>query len=204
MIHALCYAPADATPTELPSADAMVDPAQRFIWFDCEQPGAQEELAELGERLGINEFVLEDLRTAGQRTKLDHYSDHYHVAVHDCEVTPTDLITREIDVVFGDGWLLSVRQATDGHDGRRVEPFPMHAVRQRFEIQRTQHQNADEGLLLWALLDVIVDRYFEVTDALDDRLDDAEAQVLGDDDGDDDARRPTMQARPRRSSTSAR
>ena len=63
---------------------------------------------------------------SGQRTKLDHYSDHFHVAVHDCVlIDERASSTREIDVVFGDG-LAAVRPpGARGHDGRRVEPFPM-------------------------------------------------------------------------------
>jgi magnesium transporter len=98
--------------------------------------------------------------------------------VHDCEVVGKQLVTREIDVVFGDGWLLSVRQPPEG-DGK-AEPFPMKVVQQRFESQRSEHGSTDEGFLLWALLDVVVDRYFLVTDAVDDALDAAEESVLGD------------------------
>ena len=124
--------------------------------------------------------MLEDLRTSGQRTKLDHYSDHFHVAVHDCELGDGQLDTREIDVVFGDGWLMSVQQRPEAPRGGNGTPFPMDAVRQRFEAQCVQHDSADEGLLLWSLLDVVVDRYFAVTDTIDDRLDAAEAYVLDD------------------------
>ena len=57
-----------------------------------------------------------------------------------------------------------------------------------------QHDSADEGLLLWALLDVVVDRYFAVTDMIDDRLDSAEAYVLDDS---SDAGATARNARPR-------
>ena len=171
---------------------ATIDADHALLWFDCDRPDPKE-LDSLGRRLGVNEFVLEDLHTSGQRTKLDHYSDHYHVAVHDCELHGGDLQNREIDVVFGDGWLLSVRQAPD--DGDDDGPgFPMDAVRQRFEAQCVRHDSVDEGLLLWSLLDVVVDRYFVLTDDIDDRLDAVEADVL-DDSGDTSA--SLRAARPR-------
>ena len=58
---------------------------------------------------------------------------------------------------FGEGWLLSVRQPTGEHEARTAGRFPMEAVQQRFDAQCVQHDSADEGLLLWALLDVVVD-----------------------------------------------
>ncbi len=48
----------------------------------------------------------------------------------------------------------------------------------RFELQRSEHHTTEQGFLLWALFDVIVDRYFEVTDAVDERLDEIEEVVF--------------------------
>ena len=147
-----------------------------LVWVDCDEP-TPDELTSLAATFGLHEFVLEDLQTAEQRTKLDFYSDHFHVAVHDCELVEDELVTREVDVVFGEGWLLSVRQPPqDGTPGK----FPIDAVQRRFELQRREIGGNDEGFLLWALLDVVVDRYFVVTDAVDERVDDVEAVVLDD------------------------
>ena len=51
----------------------------------------------------------------------------------------------------------------------------------RFELQRSEHGATEEGFLLWALFDVIIDRYFDVNDAIDDRLDDVEEEVFSED-----------------------
>jgi magnesium transporter len=86
---------------------------------------------------------------------------------------------REIDVVFAAGWLISLHQEPeDGDPGA----FPAELVRRRFELQRIQHQQSQVGLLLWALLDVIVDRYFVLTESIDDRLDGVEDSILEADD----------------------
>jgi magnesium transporter len=165
------------TPVDLTDLEAAVDADAALVWIDCEQPDAAE-LASIMGQLEINEFAKEDVAKAGQRTKLAHYSGHYHVAVYDCVLHDTGMRAREIDIIFGAGWLLSVRQAPeDGDPG----DFPIEHVRQLFELQRSQHDNAHVGILLWALLDTIVDRYFLVTEEVDDRLDDVEEAVLADD-----------------------
>jgi magnesium transporter len=153
--------------------------ADSLVWVDCAEP-TDEELTDIGKTFGMHEFVLEDLRHAGQRTKLDHYSDHFHVAVHDCELVGEELATREIDVVFGEGWLVSVRQPLEADMPRAGGDFPIDLVRRRFTAQSREHGSTDEGFLLWALLDVVVDRYFTVTDVVDDAMDDVQATVLDD------------------------
>lgn len=160
----------------------QIDPDTGLIWIDCNEPDG-EALQRLLERLGINAFAKEDIAKAGQRTKLEHYTDHFHVAVYDCVLRSHELRPREIDVLFGAGWLVSVHQLPEAED---PGDFPIETVRHRFELQRTQHDRAEVGLLLWALLDVVVDRYFLVTESIDDTLDAIEDAVLA---ADDSARR---------------
>lgn len=181
MIEAWSYregtdAPTSITLDSLPAPPPASPPSEHLVWIECEEP-TPAEVERLGGLLGLHEFVMEDLRNAGQRTKLDHYNDHFHVAVHDCEYHGDELLTREIDIVFGEGWILTVRQPSED-DGGEPRAFPMGLVKRRFEAQRRQHGATDEGFLLWSMLDVIVDRYFEVADAIDLRLDDVETVIL--------------------------
>jgi magnesium transporter len=177
VIRALRYRD-DATGPEVVELAAL-DPgaAGTFTWVDCEGP-THEEIAALAAALRLDQLVEEDLHNRGQRTKLDHYTDHLHVALHDCWYRDGELQERELDLAFGSGWLLSVRER---HPADAASPFPIEAVRLRFEAQRGRRAAADLGLLLWALIDVTVDRYFEVTDAVDERIDAIEEVILDDD-----------------------
>jgi magnesium transporter len=176
-----------------------IEPAKNLLWVDCVEP-TEAELDSLTEQLQISHIAAEDLHHGGQRTKLEHYREHFHVAVHDCLLDGDDrLVTREIDIVFGDGWLLSVRQPSDSTE--EPSPFDVEAVTRRFELERTTEQDRDEGFLVWAFLDVIVDRYFEVNERFDDRLDEVEEIVFSTTRGDDiprevfDLRRSMVQFR---------
>jgi magnesium transporter len=185
VIRAWRYQEGEAEPEEIATDGPISRDVGGLLWVDCEDT-ADEELEQLAKDLGLHDFVLEDLQHGQQRTKLDRYPDHFHVAIHDCELlgdmddpeAPIELISREVDVVFGDGWLLSVRQQPEDGKGERA---PLEAFRRRFELQRAEHGSCDEGFLLWALLDVVVDRYFVVGEAVDDRLDALQEIVLDDD-----------------------
>jgi magnesium transporter len=145
----------DRSPVALEQLTAAIDPKAGLLWVDCTEPTAAE-LDSIIAQLEIHTNVAEDLRHGGQRTKLQRYPDHFHVAVHDCVLPDDTLVDREIDVVFGEGWLVSVRQPPE--DGDDPTPFAIEAVARRFERQRFEAGGEDEGFLLWALLDVIVDR----------------------------------------------
>ncbi|MGQ0805604.1 MAG: magnesium/cobalt transporter CorA [Actinomycetota bacterium] len=167
----------DRSPVALDDVAGSIDRKQALVWVDCADPG-DAELDNVVSQLNIHHVAAEDLHQGGQRTKLEHYPDHFHVAVHDCEMVGDDLVDREVDVVFGEGWLLTVRHAPE--DAGDPSPFEPAAVTRRFERQRFEDGGSDEGFLLWALLDVIVDRYFLVTDRVDERVDAVEEIVFSD------------------------
>jgi magnesium transporter len=133
------------------------------------------ELQQIAQELAIHPLAVEDLQTASQQTKLQQYGDHWHVAVHQVELRDHHIFTREVDVVFGADWLLAVRQPVVGD-----HPMDLDEVRERFRRMRMQHPGNDIGYALWALLDVIVDGYFDVADAVDDRIDQVEDALFAD------------------------
>ena len=157
-----------------------------LVWINVEDP-TDDDIAQLADALDLDPFLVEDLRegsiTAGQRPKLLPYGDMFHVAAHDCTVEGDELLEREIDLVFGGGWLCSVRHTLDHPGGDDLEAFPMQEVGRRIKTDCSNGTTVDEGVVLWAFLDVITDRYFAITTEVDSRIDTAEAEYLREDDG---------------------
>lgn len=155
-----------------------------LVWISIEEP-TDDEITELADALVLDPFLVEDLRegtnTAGQRPKLLAYGAMFHLATRDCSIADDDLMEREIDLVFGASWLCSVRHAVDGHTTSDPDPFPMAEVRRRIKTDCANGTTVDEGIVLWAFLDVITDRYFAITTDVDDRIDLAEGDYLRDD-----------------------
>jgi magnesium transporter len=166
----------EVDPARLLDAPGGDDHGSRTVlWVDIVDP-TDDERAGLAAQLHLDPIVMEALRHPKERTKLQRYGDYFHVAVHDCRIVADRFSTAEVDVVMGPGWHVTVRHPDD--DGGHLD---IELVAHRFELQRTEHGATEEGFLLWSLFDVIVDRYFDVTDGFDDRLDAIEEQVFGDD-----------------------
>jgi magnesium transporter len=145
-----------------------------LLWVDCASP-TDDELETLRAALALHPLTLDDLRTPHQRTKLVRVGEHSHVALKDLDLVDSEVRAREIDVVFSEGWVLTVRHPTG-------EALPSEGleVLHRFVYLRGHHGMNDEGMFLWAILDVVVDRYFVVTDGIDDCLDGIESLVFDD------------------------
>jgi magnesium transporter len=165
--------------------DEQIDPKEiseclgrggQLLWVDAEHPGA-DDVACLAEEFAVHHLAAEDLVESLPRPVLGRYGSHYLLALRDCYGERASFSTREIDLVFGDGWLISVRKP--GEDG--APPSPVDAVVDRFERLRGEQGLTDEGFLLFAFLDVMVERFFDVADWLEDRLEAVEDAIFSED-----------------------
>jgi magnesium transporter len=163
----------DVNPEDLKAA---IDEATALVWIDGEEPTEEERDLVLSQ-LELSPIVVDALMDPHpQRTKLIRYGECFHVAVHDCEFLDNDFESREVDLVVGPGWVLTVRHPTE-----HSSPVPIDEIRRRFELQFGGTGKPEEGFLLWAVFDVLIDRYFETTEMIDDRLDTIEEQEFGSD-----------------------
>jgi magnesium transporter len=132
------------------------------IWVDLCGP-SRDELHELADELGLHPLAVEDALEPHQRPKLDHYSTHSVLSCHDVRVDTEAgrLDETEIDAFISKRWLITVRQ-DDKFDIARVvarwdrsPDLLVHGV----------------GFLLYGLLDVIVDAYFDAVQCFDEYYD---------------------------------
>ncbi len=135
------------------------------FWLDLVNP-SEADLQELGFELELHELAVSDAFSGRQRPKLEHYDTHLFInAYHAMFDTETDqLSTAELSVFVTDHGLITVR---------RDESFDIAAVTKRWDesVVLAEHGVA---FLLWGLLDVIVDGYFDVIQKLDDEVEELE------------------------------
>jgi magnesium transporter len=156
-----------------------------LVWVDVVDPTA-DDVSVLAEEFGVHHLAAEDILEPAQRPRLGRFSDHFFMVVRepcivDCGGEDPRFASREIDLVFSDGWLITVRKRPDnGHSDRGPgEPMPIDEFIGRFDRLRTSQGSTDEGFLLYAILDTVVDRCFVVADAFEDRLDEIERDIFG-------------------------
>jgi magnesium transporter len=163
-----------STPVEPDGIAAARGGSSTLLLVDVDGP-TEAELELLARELPLHPLTVDDLRNSNQRTKLDRYTEHFHIAVHPISIVDGRAVVHETDLVFGPDWLLVVRQpAAGGEPPRALGPEV-----ERFRRARTEPEADDLGCALWAILDVLVDDYFKVADHIDERLDAIEEVVFG-------------------------
>jgi magnesium transporter len=129
------------------------------VWVDFCAP-SKAQLHELASELGLHELAVEDALGRHQRPKLDRYATHLFLSAHAVRVHAEEgsLEETEIDAFVSRRWLITVRKSED---------FPVDRIVQRWD---RSPDLAPEGVpfLLYGLLDVVVDGYFDVINAFDE------------------------------------
>ena len=154
-----------------PVADVSeyLDEPDTVVWVDLCGPN-KDELHELARELGLHELAVEDALGPHQRPKLDHYATHRFLSCHTVRLDreSQELEDTEIDAFVGDRWLITVREN---------DQFSMDAVLQRWDRSSAL---ATQGVsfLLYGLLDVVIDQYFEVVREFEEYVDDISENIF--------------------------
>ncbi|MCC7106387.1 MAG: magnesium/cobalt transporter CorA [Chloroflexi bacterium] len=148
---------------EIDRVDELVGRADTIFWLDAADPG-QEELEVLQREFGLHELVVEDLVRRRQRPKMEMY-DRYIFAVFYGARDPS---LYEVHMLIGSNYLLTV------HQGQADE---LADVADRWQRQAPRLA-PDVGVLVYNLLDTLVDSYFPVVDNITEQVDDLEEEIL--------------------------
>lgn len=148
-----------------------LDQSDTVVWVDLCAP-SKEQLDELAGELGLHELAVEDALDPHQRPKLDHYATHLFLSCHAVRVDVEGgrLSETEINAFIAERWLITVRK----NDG-----FSMNPVLQRWD--RSPDLTAQGvSFLLYGLLDVVVDSYFEAVQSFDEYYDEVSDGIFAD------------------------
>ncbi|MCX7139581.1 MAG: magnesium/cobalt transporter CorA [Proteobacteria bacterium] len=138
-----------------------------FVWVALFNPDPAE-LSQMQQEFGLHELAVEDARHGHQRPKIEEYGDSLFAVLHTVDAEGGDMEIGEVDVFVGPNYLLSVRSRTE-HGFANV----------RARCEREPHLlRQGSGFVFYALMDAIVDRYFPVLDALEEKLEAVEALIF--------------------------
>jgi magnesium transporter len=152
-------------------SDHLQDP-DTVVWVDFCGP-SPEQLRELEGELGLHELAVEDALGPHQRPKLDSYESHWFLSCHAVRVDLDggELEETEVDAFIDERWLITVR---------KDEGFPIDPVLRRWDRSPHLAKLGCVSFLLYGLMDVVVDQYFEAIEAFDTYYDMVSDRIFAD------------------------
>ncbi len=133
-----------------------------LVWVDLCNP-SKDLLDQLAVPFGLHELAVEDALGPHQRPKLDKYETHFFLSCHAVTIASgeAELSVTEIDAFINEHWLITVRKS---------DSFSMTPVVNRWERSPDLVVHG-VSFLLYGLLDVVIDSYFETIECFDEFYD---------------------------------
>jgi magnesium transporter len=148
-----------------------LESADTLVWADLCEP-THDQLTQLATELGLHELAVEDALAGNQRPKLDRYATHLFLSCQGVRVDPDtgSLDETEVDAFINPRWLITVRTN---------DRFAIAPVIERWDRSPDLAVHG-VSFLLYGVLDVVVDGYFETIQAFDDYYEEVSAGIFAD------------------------
>ena len=161
--------PAVVAKDDLDAVSELVDGRHDVVWIDLDDPSL-EQMQHLAAELGLHHLSVEDALDQHQRDKYVHYENHVFLVCHAIELDVDEAVLRtdELAVFAGGRWLVTVHRGRADLVERCVSRWG-----------RSRELGAHGvGFVLYAMLDVVVDGYFETIDRFEAFYDEVADQVF--------------------------
>jgi magnesium transporter len=134
------------------------------FWLDILDPG-EDDFALLRRTFGFHELTLEDSEQFGQRPKVEGYDDFVFLVVYGWTSDDDDLV--EVHCYYAERYLVTVhRDASPTLDGLRAK------------LERDPARFPEGAMLLYAVMDRLVDDFLPALEQLGEELDAIEERVF--------------------------
>lgn len=150
--------------------DQVIGDHDNLVWVDVIAP-TPADFDLLRKEFGFHEMALDDVVQHNERPKLDAYDDFYFLVLYSVEFNPTttEIDEHEIDIFVGKNYMVTVHQSH----------FPeVDQLAARWERNNAQ-LSSSVGVLLYSLIDAMIDDYIPVLDAIADLTEEIEARIFG-------------------------
>jgi magnesium transporter len=147
------------------------EPTLPLQWLNVYGLHEPQVMAEIGRRFKLHPLVLEDILNTDQRPKLDEYDDYLFLVARffDYDEASMTVSSEQVSIVVGRSFVITFQERPTGS---------FNPIRDRLRQDRGQIRKLGTDYLAYTLLDAIVDRYYAVLEAVGERAEHLEEELM--------------------------
>ncbi len=138
------------------------------LWYDLRGLHDIELIQKIGTTFKIHPLGLEDILHPGQRPKFDEFDDGNLIFITALSFSDNLLVTEQIGIFFKPGLVISFQE----NESDLFEP-----IKERLLKEGSRLRQKNSTYLVYALMDLVVDQYFEILDKIESQLQDLESDI---------------------------
>ncbi len=139
------------------------------VWLDSTDPD-RGEMDLLATEFGLHPLAIDDYFSAHRRPKVEVYPGYYFIVAHSPTFSPVtqEVGVSELDIFVGQNFLVTLHR----------EPSEILTRIADCWLKDPKMLDDGAGMLLYDILDALIDSYFPVLDQIEDLLDDVEDNIF--------------------------
>lgn len=141
-----------------------------MTWIHVQGGAPPDLLHQIGAAFGLHPLALEDVLNSGQRPKTETYDGQLFVVMSLPVRRNGSIATEQVSLFMGGNFLVSFHEGAED---------PFEPVRKRLRNHAGHIREAGPDHLLYALMDVIIDRGFPILEEVGEWIEDLEEDLLG-------------------------
>lgn len=138
-------------------------------WINVDGVHQTDLIEAIGKRFNIHPLTLEDIVNTSQRAKFEDY-DNYVVSMMKMIDYGTELRSEQLAIVLMQGMVISFQEANGG------DAFDL--IRNRIRQGKGRIRKMGADYLAYALIDAVVDYYFNVLEKIGDKIETLEEELM--------------------------
>lgn len=141
------------------------------LWLNIHGLHQPEVLSEIGQRFKLHPLVLEDILNTHQRPKVDDYGDYLFIVARffEYDADTLSVSSEQVSLILGRDFVLTFQERPTGN---------FSPIRERLRQGQGLMRRQLADYLAYALLDVVVDRYFVVLEQIGERTELLEDELM--------------------------
>lgn len=157
-------------PKTIDEINSLIDTSSKTLWINLDGIHDESVIETLGNKLNVHKLSLEDILSVGQRPKIDEFEDYLHIIVKMVMLDQQDEVEDEqLSFILHKNILISFQEKSgDVFQG----------VRKRIVEGKGLIRKRGADYLLYALIDSVVDHYFLILEAVGEKIETLETELL--------------------------
>ncbi len=148
-----------------------------ITWININGLNHTEAIEKIGEYCTLHPLILEDIVNTQQRPKIDEYENYLFVVLKMLYFDKDEKLAIEhISFILADGYVISFQESNgDVFD----------SIRNRIRNNKGRIRSMGADYLLYTLMDAVVDNYFNLIEAMGDKIEELEDDLFEEKPNDD-------------------
>ncbi len=138
-------------------------------WINVEGVHQADIIEKLGSHYGLHPLLLEDIMNTEQRPKIEDFEDYVFLVLKALYMEDAQLQTEQVCVILGKNFVISFQESRDS---------VFHTIRERLKNGKGRIRRMGADYLAYTLLDAVVDGYFYILEAIGEKIEAAELELM--------------------------